>query len=145
MRHLLRPVVLVTLLAAGCQPSQDISMAVGEQFHNSGGTSVDLGTTVLGEWERVCVVGPYSSDASIAKTLGFPWPTKGRSTIASNEGVTLLLFVRQGTVTSWVEHPRASGDFTNISGRCFERSQAKFRQVNHPPKGWAGLFPSNEA
>ena len=145
MQHLLRPIALLVFLAAGCQPAHDISMAIGEQFHASGGASVNLDSAATGEWERVCIAGPYTSDAFIAQTLGFPWSARGRSTIASSDSVALLLFVRQRTVVSWVEHPRGSGDFSSLSGRCFERSRAKFRQVNHPAKGYAGLFPSNEA
>ena len=51
---------LLLMLAAlsGCR-SQD-SAAIADNCSGSGGRVVDLAAAVPGEWDRVCVLGPYS-------------------------------------------------------------------------------------
>jgi hypothetical protein len=98
-----------------------------------------------GSWDRVCVLGPYSNNAAAAQILGFEWHVESNSSISTNEGISLLLFVQGTSVASYVEHRRNQGDFSNLTGRCFTREQAKFKQVAHPANGWPGLFPASEA
>ena len=137
--------VCLFLLAAlaGCQ--NRTSTAIASQYAASGGATIDLASAVPVGWDRVCVLGPYSNNTAAAKTLGFEWPAESRSSIATNEGISLLVFVQGNSVASYVEHRRDQGDFSNLTGRCFAREHAKFRQLAHPAKGWPGLFPANEA
>lgn len=79
------------------------------------------------------------------KTLGFEWNVESKTEIKGNEGISLLLFVQGGEVVEYVQHSRRLGDFTNLTMRCFPREKAIFVQKNTPKKGWAGLFPENEA
>jgi hypothetical protein len=137
----LSPLLLATLSACQSPTSSDIA----KQFEASGGNSIDLATAVPGNWDRVCILGPYSRNAAAAKTLGFEWPAESHSRIAGNDGISLLVFVRGNAVENHVEHPRRAGDFSNLSGRCFSQSDAKFFQVDKPGKGWSGLFPAKEA
>lgn len=140
-----RSVLALCLVLAGCQSGKSISTTIAVQFSESEHTSVDLASAVPGNWDRVCILGPYSDDAAAAQTLGFKWPAETLTDIEFNDGISLLVFVRDRTVVNYVEHPRRSGDFTNLSGRCFPRASTRFLQVAHPAKGWAGLFPADEA
>ncbi|WP_257385206.1 hypothetical protein [Tahibacter caeni] len=141
-RNMLAPFLVVL---AGCQFNNPTSTAIADQFSASGRRSVDLASAAPGNWDRVCVFGPYSDDAAAGQTLGFQWPAETLTDIEWNEGISLLVFVRGSSVIDYVEHSRRSGDFTNLTGRCFPRANARFLQVAHPAKGWPGLFPTDEA
>lgn len=135
---------LLLMLAAlsGCR-SQD-SAAIADNFSSSGGRVVDLAAAVPGEWDRVCVLGPYSDNAKSAQTLGFDWPSGTLTNVRHSDAVSVLVFVRGGATVKYVEHSRGSGDFSNLSGRCFARALARFVQVDRPAIGWSGLFPADE-
>lgn len=77
-------------------------------------------------------------------TLGFDWNVESQTSIRSNDGITLLLFVRDNDVVEYVEHPRNQGDFSNLTMQCFLREKATFVQQQRPTEGWAGLFPESE-
>ena len=117
------------------------SRVIAKYFEESGRKSVDLALAVPLEWDKVCVLGPYSSNAAVRDTLGFDWDAKAKTSISSNDGVSLLLFVRSDQVIQHIEHPRRSGDFSNLTKQCFPRTNAIFIQNERPAKGWPGLFP----
>ncbi len=135
--------VLFLTLLVGCHGQA--SSAIADQFSTSGRKSVDLALAISGNWDHVCILGPYSDDVAATQTLGFKWSAVALTDIERNDSISLLVFVQDKSVVSYIEHPRRSGDFTNLAGRCFPHSSAKFVQVAHPVKGWPGLFPADEA
>lgn len=134
--------IAIAMLLSGCQQEDQLSDRIQQAL--SGHDQVDLATTIPGDWVRVCILGPYSDNASASKVLGFEWNVESRSSIKSNEGITLLLFVRDNETVASTEYPRRFGDFSNLSGRCFSRTRARFVQVDKPNTGWPGLFPQDE-
>ena len=138
LRHLL-PFLVLALLAACGRPGADISREIARQFQLSGGNSVNLAQAVAGPWEEVCVLGPSSDNITANNTLGFDWNAESKTSIRSNEGISLLVFVKDGDVVEYVEHPRADGDFSRESGKCFAREESAFVHDPIPAKGWPGL------
>jgi hypothetical protein len=136
--------VLILILAA-CAGCKDYSAAISAQFNASGKESVDLQSAVPSKWDNVCILGPYTDNAAASKTLGFAWPVESRSNIGDSDGISLLVFLSGKSVIEHVEHPRSSGDFANLSGRCFAPSDARFRRVKGLPDNWPEFIPSNEA
>jgi hypothetical protein len=134
----------IALLLAACG-SPEISSAISEQLARTGGRSVDLATVVKHSWDRVCILGPYSNNKIAQSTLGFEWDAELRTSIQFNEGISLLVFVSGQDVVAYVEHPRNMGDFSNLTARCFPRSNAQFNYDPHPKNGWPGLFPAHVA
>jgi hypothetical protein len=134
---------LILTLVAICGCGNALSSSIADQFAASGRKTVDLASAVPGNWERVCVLEPYSTDASAAEALGFKWPAERLTDIADNDGISLLIFVQGQSVLGHVEHPRRAGDFSNLTGRCFPRASAKFVQVDRPAKGASGLYPAD--
>lgn len=129
-RQLVQVTLALILLALGaCQTEKSISSAIKDQFVASERKAVNLAATVPGAWDQVCVLGPYSYNSAARQTLGFEWDAESKSSIATNEGVSLLVFVHDKTVVAYAEHPRTHGDFSNLTGRCFLRTKAKFMQV----------------
>jgi hypothetical protein len=134
------PLLLASLLLSACErPGADISREIARQFHLSGGGSVNLAHAVPGPWEEVCVLGPQSDNIAAGNTLGFDWNAEGRTSIQTNRGISLLVFVKDGEVLDYAEHPRADGDFSRMSGKCFAREEAAFVHEAIPAKGWSGL------
>jgi hypothetical protein len=131
--------LVLASLAACDRPGGDLSREIARQFHLSGGGSVNLAQAVAGSWEEVCVLGPYSDNVTASNTLGFDWNAESRTSIQTNEAISLLVFLRDGDVVDYVEHPRADGDFSRVSGKCFAREDSTFVHEAIPAKGWPGL------
>lgn len=113
---------LVGLFLAGCGGS-DISSEISRQA----GTGDRLDLTQVGgsNWDRVCFLGPYTTNAAAEKTLGFAWDVELRTDIESSDGINVLVFVTGQHVASYLEHTRHQ-DFWKLSGQCFQRTEAIF-------------------
>jgi len=136
---------LLVLASAACSDSEPkISVSIAGQFRRSAGGLVDLAEANPSPWDRVCVLGPYTTNASAKKTLGFDWNAEGKSVIHRNDGITLLVFVTSNHVVDFVEHPRNLGDFATLSGKCFPRKQARFVQTHESGAGPEGLYPKQD-
>ena len=145
MPHTRLHLSVLILILATCAGCKDYSAAISDQFNASGKESIDLERAIPSNWDKVCVLGPYTDNAAASKTLGFGWPVESRSDIRDSDGISLLVFVSGKSVIEHVEHPRNMGDFANLSGRCFTPSEARFKRVKNLPDNWPELIPSNEA
>ena len=134
-------VVLIVASLCGCR-SQD-SAAITHNILRSERRAVALSAAVPGDWDRVCILGPYTDNEKAAQTLGFPWAAETLTDIHQNDGMSVLVFARGNAVVKHVEHPRGSGDFSSLSGRCFPKARARFVQVIPPGNGWPGLVPAD--
>ncbi len=132
---------LLLIVSACDAPPSNMTEEITRQFQSSGRTFVNLAKVVPSAWDKVCILGPYSTSKHAYDTLGFTWPVEVTSSIATSDSVALLLFVENQEVVEFVEHPRRDGDFANLSGQCFSREKATFHHLTNPPKGWPGLFP----
>lgn len=130
-------VCYLCLAAVACR-GHNASSAIAKQFADT--RQVNLASAVPGNWEKVCVLGPYANNQAAQKTLGFAWNVESKSEIYSSDSITLLLFVHEKQVVSQIEQPRSKGDFSNLSEQCFAKEKAQFVQVDKPSKGWPGLF-----
>lgn len=133
--------LLLLILSACDSPPSNMTEELTHQFHSSGRTFVNLANVVQDAWDKVCILGPYSTSKHAYDTLGFAWPVEEKSTISTSDHIALLLFVKNQTVLEFVEHPRRDGDFANLSLQCFKREEAIFHHLTNPQKGWPGLFP----
>ena len=143
MQPRLTTLLLLALLAACGRPGAEISREIARQFQLSGGGSVNLAQAVPGAWDEVCVLGPRSDNIAASNTLGFDWNAESRTSIDTDDNISLLVFVRDGEVLDYVEHPRADGDFSRVSGKCFPREESVFVHEAIPDKGWPGLVSKN--
>jgi len=136
--------VIVGLLLTwpSCEsPTLNLSEEITREFKASGRTFVNLAQVLPSAWDKVCILGPYSTSKHAYETLGFAWPVETQSSISASDRIALLLFVKNAEVVKFVEHPRRDGDFANLSCQCFVREKATFHHQTNPPKGWPGLFP----
>jgi hypothetical protein len=136
--------LLIAICAAlvGCGSSA-VSDAIAAQLRST--NVVDLRAVGAGDWDRVCVLGPYSGHQAAQETLGFAWPVESRSSIGKNDSISLLLFVQGQQVARSAEHPRDQGDFSGLSGRCFPPEQAQFVPRAGGTDDWPELVPRDAA
>lgn len=119
--------------------------ALRDEVLRGPGATVDLARVAPFAWDRVFIFGPYTPNEEIQERLGFRWEGVDRTSIMWSEDIHLLVFVRDGEVAYWFEHPRKYGDFVVIGGdggcawlapASYARDEATFEVVGGP-----GLSP----
>lgn len=113
------------MLLIGCSGgSSSISEQITAQVEASKTSPIDLSVVGPASWDRVCVLGPYTTNQHAEKVLGFKWDAESKTSIAGSDGITVLVFIQNQQVVAFTEHPRNKGDFTKLQPRCLLRSQA---------------------
>lgn len=115
--------------APGTDSAAEISLAIAKSFEQSGRAEMDLRELGPAGWERVCVLGPYTSNKIARETLGFEWDAEKNSDIAHTDGSAVVLFVKAEEVLAFVEQPRDRGDLSSLTRRCFVRQNAVFEYL----------------
>lgn len=111
------------------------SQSLWHQVEHGPGAVADLGEIGPSKWDRVYIFHPYTSTETIHQTLGYRWPDAKWTTIESNDGVNLLVFVRSSETVGWFEHPRNRGDFIDVENTAgYSRNDARF--VVASDAGW---------
>ena len=103
--------------------ANEISDAIARQVRSEPSTGVDLGLLGPPDWTRVCIFGPYTESSTIDEKLGFKI---GNSSLEMDDGINLLVFVREKEVVAITAHSRGAGDFVEEGLGCFQRDKAKF-------------------
>lgn len=106
-----------------CSESGGISSQITDQFNR--GDTIDLALVGPDDWDRVCILGPYSGNETAQQVLGFAWDAEAHTTIAWNDGINVLVFSAKKTVVAYSEHPRNAGDFVSIASTCSSRRDAR--------------------
>lgn len=81
------------------------------------------------DWDRVCFLGPYSTNQTASQTLGFAWDLDARSDLKMSDSINVLVFAKAKTVTAYTEYPRSS-DFSHLTGKCLARQQAHLKKAD---------------
>lgn len=87
----------------------NISQAVS-RYEEGETACVDLAKVTTFAWEKLYIFRPYRSSEEIDRILGTFWLESRFLTISSNDGVTLLVFMRNGSVVQYVELSRGAAD-----------------------------------
>lgn len=120
---------ILTCLLAACtnqeaqKENKQISAQIEQQLKSTHFTNLDLSKVSTKDWERVCYVGPYSTNESVKPRLGFDWNIEENTDIGANDSISLLLFIKKNNVVEFVQHPRNLGDF---KFDCLSRQDAQF-------------------
>lgn len=132
------------LISACAEKSNEISMQIESQFKASSTAPVNLALVGPLSWEQVCVLGPYTNNERAEKILGFKWDAESKTSIADNDGINVLVFVKNHEVIAYTEHPRNMGDFSKLEPQCLTKVQAKV--VREPDSdGWVFLVTKEQS
>ena len=88
--------------------------------------TVDLSESLKEAWDEVCIFSPYSNNQTAEDTLGFEWDLETHTSIYTNDGVSLLVFVRNRSVFKYFEVSRRVLDFTSLGSHCFKNKKSSF-------------------
>ncbi|MGR3276570.1 hypothetical protein ACSYAD_15805 [Acaryochloris marina NIES-2412] len=123
------------MTCSGCggskYPKVNVTAAIADHLQTQPDQPFDLGTLGSDEWQKICVLDPYTANTEGAKILGFNWDFESQSSIKENDGINLLVFVKDQSVVAFAEHLRHKGDFTSLEPSCLDREDA----VVKPRKG----------
>ncbi|MGZ8152431.1 MAG: hypothetical protein ACXW0Q_06170, partial [Methylovulum sp.] len=111
---------------------------IQSQFEASQTASVNLALVGPSSWDRVCVLGPYTTNERTEHLLGFKWDSEAETSIAENDGINVLVFVQGREVVAYTEHPRNKGDFSKLQPQCLDRAQSIVVR-DQGPDGWIFL------
>lgn len=102
------------------QPDQklaaEINAKVAQEKSEITAYDIDPGT----EWKRVCIFGPYSTDESAAKILGFNSGSLARSQVPFSDSVAALVYLGEDDgILEVVDVNRSPVDLAPLSDKCF--------------------------
>ncbi len=97
------------------------------------GATVDLRQIATFEWDRVALLGPYTTPEKAEALLGFPlqesWFNDG---IEHSDGFSLIVFAKGNHATLTEHTRRCSPDFgRSVTAHVFKRDEAVFRSEKH--------------
>jgi hypothetical protein len=110
---------------AGCAPERNVAFEDLMLDEQSSGGVVDLANVVAGEWDRACVIQPYTQPDHASEGTGIRWSGFRRSGIKSRDDVSLLVFARGSeAVEGFLVGRQVVFDVRTTT--CVSRENAKF-------------------
>jgi hypothetical protein len=133
----------IGLWLIGCRDVHPVSASIGGAVQEGTGTRLALADHATFAWEKVCIVGPYTSDDQVDAITGIPGAAAHAFDVRSSDTIDVLMFIDQRRIVLSIEHQRNRGDFgTELLGRCYPRAQAVFSVRDRPAGGWGNIGPS---
>ncbi|MDO6692548.1 hypothetical protein Q4574_04585 [Aliiglaciecola sp. 3_MG-2023] len=99
---------------------------------------IDLSRELMGNWEKVCFITPYTNNDAVKQLLGFNFDVENKSAISVLDSITLVVTVNGNQVTEYFETPRHNIDFSSLQAKCFTKSNARFKIVRDE-NGWPNM------
>lgn len=127
MKNIIHIFSLMVLLVSCSNGDKDINQNILMQLELNSFKFVDLREVVPVPWQTFCAIGPYVSNEYVENLIGFKWNVKRYSSISSNDGITLLLFINENKVIAYAEYPRSKGDFLELKPQCLNREKATLK------------------
>ena len=95
---------------------------------------VDLSHALPGDWARVCILGPYSTNDIARDVVGRDVNVQTRSSIYHSDSYALAVTVGDGDTVDLYDIYRTPSDFTRLHGECYRRDDALFlvAETGHP-------------
>ena len=110
--------------------ANEISENIYAQLKQSEWKVIDFSKTVSFQYERVCILGPYTTNESAEQALGFFWDVQKETEISGNDGINLIVFIEKNKVISYVEHSRGKGDFWKLSRKCLDYANSTLTRTS---------------
>lgn len=112
--------VLAASLAACSQelPTLDLRVIRGE---------VDLARQVPGDWDRVCLLTPYTSTGVAAEKTGLSMMEVAGLGLENSDHLHILFFMRGEQVFAAYQVPRQQVDFDYTQPTCLDKSDATLK------------------
>ena len=139
--RMLAPLVLASLGSA-CRSDGPVNKSIAATVEKGPGTRLVLAEHAGFSWDKVCILGPYTPDDKVDSLTGIQGAAGQAYDIRSNDGINVLMFIRDARIAASVAHPRNQGDFgPEVVGKCYSREQANFSVRVPPANSWGNIGP----
>ena len=128
-------------LLAGCNSTATQTRDTLTDQLESSVETIDLADIGSSDWERLCVLAPYSTNESAIAQFGFDWDAEGETGIEQRDDVYIIVFADQENVLSHIEMPRHPRELINSSISCLERSDSTI--IWSAEEGWEAVANQN--
>jgi len=115
---MIKRISLLALLLTGCSQSLPSLELTVENGH------VDLAQQVAGEWDNVCVLTPYTTDAQAAKLTGLDIKDISGTGIMSSDSINVLVFLKDGELDRLYQVNREAVEINLTEPWCFTKEQS---------------------
>ena len=138
--------MLASLVLAGlgsaCRSEGPVNKSIAATVEKVPGTCLVLAEHTGFPWDKVCILGPYTPDDKVDSLTGIQGAAGQAYDIRSNDGINVLMFVRDGRIAASVAHARNQGDFgPEVVAKCYSREQANFSVRVPPANSWGNIGP----
>lgn len=119
---------LNSVLLAGCNAQgfsinrDSINRALSAQLAAS--NAVELSSFGSSDWEKLCVIRPYTNNDAAKALLGFDWDAEGLTGIDMHDSFYVLAFVQGNKVTAHTKMARDERELLSLEPACVERSHS---------------------
>ena len=124
--------IFVLFLVAVTAPNLFGSGPISLNVHKG---KVDL-TPLGGDWETVCIIGPYATNEMAKDLTGHAVDIVTQSEISSSDGIALLITIHAKDRTTLFEVSRKNSDFASLTGTCWPTGT----EFHVPTEGWPAVF-----
>ena len=132
----------LAFVVSACGNEGPVNRSIAATVEKGPGTRLVLAEHTGFPWDKVCILGPYTPDDRVDSLTGIQGAAGQAYDIRSNDGINVLMFVREGRIASSVAHGRNQGDFgPEVVGKCYSREQANFSIRVPPPNSWGNIGP----
>lgn len=122
--------IVLTSCSSNTKEEDKISDKIYSQLKQSEWKTIEFSKSVPFQFDKVCLFGPYSTNERTKEALGFYWDIELKTQISGNDGINVIVFVKDNEVISYVKHPRHKGDFWRLSSKCFDYKNTKLTRVS---------------
>ena len=134
--------LVLASLSAACGSESSVNESLAAAVEKGPGTCLVLAEHSRFPWDKVCILGPYTPDDKVDSLTGIQGAAAQAHDIRSNDGINVILFVRDGQMAASVAHARNRGDFgPELVGKCYARDQANFIVRVPPANSWGNIGP----
>ena len=129
-------------LGSACGSEGPVNKSIAVSVEKGPGTRLVLAEHTGFPWDKVCILGPYTPDDKVDSLTGIQGAAGPAHDIRSNDGINVLMFVRDARIAASVAHARSRGDFgPEVVGKCYSREQANFSVRVPPANSWGNIGP----
>jgi hypothetical protein len=118
---------------ATAHKGHDVTGMIRAELEFSKGRRINLARIrTRNDWDRVCIFGPYTTNAAALPVLGTgDWDIERLNRISVSDSISTLMFMNGKAASYAIDFPRAEADFAKLTLRCFPRAAAVFERVHN--------------
>ena len=104
--------------------TDEISSKLTNQFKNNTNKVIVFNEITDFYYDKVCIFRPYTNNEYAESKLGFKWDIEEKTNININDGINIIVFIKNNKVLTYFKHRRDEGDFSKHGGKCLKYNES---------------------